>query len=306
MIHATRSAILSICALALLAGTASAGPLNPAQVPASAELVVHVDVDLFKASRLHKIVGAEIDRVVNELAAPLDKQGVPLTAADLTAVSGVTFWAEGSNPERGALIANGVNAGRLLRALTKLPNFKIEKHGGYVLTRIRVDGDDTYVGATRSAVVVADHHDSVTRTLDAMTRKAPSLAGSKVARRLGQSGGMLVAATFGSAIADKIRKEANSPMFRDIGLTSGSVYASEKGSTLLIRGVLDHSTAAGASKLVALGQAGLTMLSMGADDPDIAALANGIKLSASGTQATVSVRVPYRLIRKASSGKLNL
>lgn len=301
-----RSAILGICAVALLASPAGAGPLEPAFVPATAELVVHIDVDRFKTSRLYKIVGAEIDDAVAELAAQLKKHNVPLTAADITAISGVTFWAEGADPERGALIASGIDAPRMLRALTKLPSFKIVKHAGYVLTQIEVDGDDTYVGATRKALVVADDKSSVTRTLDAMSKKAPSLAGSKTARQLTRSGNVLVAATFGTAIADKIRKEANSPMFRDIGLVRGSLYASERGSVLEIRTELEHSSAAGASKLVALGQAGLTMLSLGADDPDVAAMAKGIKLSSAGARATVTVSVPYRLIRKASSGKLSL
>lgn len=301
-----RSAILISCAVALVTSSAEARPLQPSQVPASAELVVHVDFDLFDKSRLKSIVGAEIDKGIAELAAELKNKGVPLTAADIKAVSGVTFWSEGADPERGALIVNGVDAARLLRALTKLPDFKIVTHRGYPLTRIHVDGDDTFVGATRRAVVLADDKSSVTKTLDAITGKTKSLAGSKTARRLQSTGGLLVAATFGSAIADKIRKEANSPMFRDIGLLRGTLLASERGSTLVVRAVLEHSSAAGASKLVSLGQAGLAMLSLGADDPEIAALAKGIKLSSSGAQATVEIALPYRLIRKASNGKLKL
>jgi hypothetical protein len=202
------------------------------------------------------------------------------------------------------MIASGVKAKRLLRAVTKLPNFRVARHGGYVLSRVEVDGDDTFIGATSNVVVISDNKNAVAKTLDAITRKTKSLAGSKTAQRLSQAGGMLVAGAFGNAVAQKIRKQADSPMFKDIELERGAVFASESGSALAIRAVLDHSSAAGASKLVQLGQAGLTMLSMGSSDPDVAAITKGIRMSASGNQATVEMRIPYRLVRKMANGKL--
>jgi hypothetical protein len=301
-----RTVLFSTCAIALIStSTAEAGPFQPSQVPATADVVIHVDVEAFMRSRLHTIFKKEIADAVKQLDLALAGQKLPITAADLMSISGLTFWAEGTDPDRGAMIASGVKAKRLLRAVTKLPNFRVARHGGYVLSRVEVDGDDTFIGATSNVVVISDNKNAVAKTLDAITRKTKSLAGSKTAQRLSQAGGMLVAGAFGNAVAQKIRKQADSPMFKDIELERGAVFAKESGRSLAIRAVLEHATAAGASKLVALGQAGLTMLSMGgAGDPEIAALAKNINLSASGKTATLDLRVPYRLLDKLRKGNV--
>jgi hypothetical protein len=302
----TRTVILSTCTLILVAaGSAEAGPFQPSKVPATADVVIHLDVDELQRSQLHRMFAADIARATKQLDAELAKQKLPITAADLMSIGGLTFWAEGADPERGALIVTGVKTRRLLRAATRLPNFRVKKHRGYMLSRIEVDSDDTFIGATRDTLVISDDVDAVTRTLDAITRKSASLAGSKTAQRLSQRGGLLVAGAFGSAVAKKIRKQAGSAMLRDIELERGAVFAKESGRSLAIRAVLEHATAAGASKLVALGQAGLTMLSMGgAGDPEIAALAKNINLSASGKTATLDLRVPYRLLDKLRKGNV--
>lgn len=299
-----RTALFSTCALALLAPAAQAGPFQPSQVPATADVVIHFDVAAFKRSNLQKIFHKEINKATRELDRELAKHKLPLTAADLLDIDGLTFWADGADPDRGALIANGIDARRLLKAATKLPKFGVVRHGGYVLSRIEVDGDDTFIGATNNVLVIADDKGAVARTLDAITRKTKSLAGSATARDLGKSGGMLVAGAFGTAIAKKIRKQAGSPMLQNIELKRGAVFAAESGRSLAIRAVLEHATAAGASQLVQLGQAGLTMLKMGSSDPDVARLTGNIKMTSSGTRAIVEMRVPYDLLRKASNGQI--
>lgn len=300
-----RTVLFSTCALALVASTAEAKPFQPAQVPATADVVIHFDVDAFKRSRLHRMFRSEIEKGIKQLDVALLAKKIPLTAADFTDISGVTFWAEGADPERGALIASGVRVKRLLRAATKLPKFRIARHGGYVLSRIEVDGDDTFIGATSRVLVISDDKSAVAKTLDAITGKSKTLAGSSTARQLSQSNDMLVAAAFGKAVARKIRKRAGSPMFKEIELRRGAVFASEDRGGLHIKAILEHASAAGAEKLVRLGEAGLAVLSVGNDDPDVASLARGIKLAANGSRATLEMRIPFKLLRKMSRGKVN-
>lgn len=296
---AATAATATAAALALFAPRlAAAAPLRADQVPASADLVIHVDVDALRGSGLRRLVQPKIDALAKQIDGELARKQVPLRAADIAAASGFTFWAAGDNTDKGALIVNGLDTGRLLRALPRLPGFKTTRARGHNLMVISDGGDDTYVGRGGGALVLGSDKDAVATTLDVLDGRGKSKASSDVARRLGRAGGLLVAAVFDTRIADKIRKKADSPLFRNVGFKRGAVLVRERKSRLAVEVVVESSSPAGAAKLEKLATAGLSFVQLAVQEPALVELARHVNVRSRGASVSLTAEISYATLKK--------
>lgn len=296
---ATATAALTALVAALLAAPPplAAAPLRADQVPASADLVIHVDVDALRGSGLRRLLQPKLDALAKEIDSELAKKKIPLRAADIASATGFTFWAAGDDTDKGALIVNGLDTARLLRALPRLPGFKTARAGGHNLMVIS-DGDDTYIGRAGGALVLGSDKGAVATTLDVLDGRGKSKSSSEVARRLGRAGGLLVAAVFDTGIAEKIRKQADSPLFRNVGFKRGAVLVRERQNRLAVEVVVESKSAAGAAKLEKLATAGLSFVQLAVDEPALAELAKHVQVRSRGASVSLSAELSYATLKK--------
>ena len=286
----TITALWGSVAVALVAGQASAGTLNPANVPAKAQVVGHVDLDALRSSKLALTFAKEILDSKREIDSQLKSQGVPLSADDILGASSITFWAEGDDAEKGAMIISGVDAAKFKRAIKKVP---VHKSLGNGLHKV----DDTFVGFTGSRMVVADDKSSVKATLKVLDGGGKSLAQTKKAKRLTQSGGVLVLAAFEEAIAKKIKKEADSAIFKNVSLKRGTMTLKESGGNLVARAVLETTDTAGADQLHKLAAGGISFLSVASDSPELGKLLDAVTIKTSGTSVVFQASLPINQLK---------
>lgn len=277
---------------------AVAGPLEARDVPAQAELVVHVDVDALRASKLHSIFKAEVDQAIAEMKEELAREGVPLDVDDLVRMNSITFWAEGGDIERGALIASGLDTKKLVAALVKLKAGKKIRYQGHTLMQIEDGGNPTFMGIQGSSIVVANDKKSVAVTVDVLAGQGSSLARTPKAARLGSGQGVLFAAVFEHGIADKIKREAGSEIFKKIGLRGGRVLAMESADALVARALIETTDATGANQLHKLAAGAISFFSVASDDADLAKLIDGLEVKSSGSTVTFELKLPFSLIKQ--------
>ena len=288
------SIILALCTLSV-AAPAWAGSFEASRVPATAQVVVHIDLDAVRGSQLRALFDKEVNEAMNEVASDLKKEGIPLAVSDLSAATGITFWAEGDKNERGALIVSGLDARRVANALAKVKGYQRTSSGGHTLHGFK--DDDSVIGIHGGHVVAADDKDSVTTTLDVLAGRGKSLARSGKARRIGQSRGVLFAAVFEQKIAQKIKQEAQSAIFKDINFQNGIVVARETRSDLVLTAEIETSDVAGANQLHKLAAGAIAFLEVAADDPDVAKLLDGVKITSNGTRVTFTLTLPFKSLK---------
>lgn len=293
----TRSIILAACAL-LISFPAAAGPLDTNSVPARAQVVVHVDLDALRGSQLRRIFDKQVSEAMADMQGKLVEEGIPLQAKDIANATGITFWAEGDSQEHGALIASGLDPRRVSKALATIKGHRRISHKGQTLHEINQDGDTTYVGVYSNQVAVADDKDSIAETLQVLAGRGSSLARSAKAARLGNVRGVLFAAVFEQKIANKIRKEADSSIFKNIDFKGGLVYAKETRNELVARAVIETSNADGADQLHKLAAGAIAFFDVASEDPELAQLLDSLDIKSSGTKVTFTMKMPFATIKK--------
>ncbi|MCG8416646.1 MAG: hypothetical protein MJE77_01730 [Proteobacteria bacterium] len=291
------SVIFAVCILAMSA-PALARPLEPGDIPATAQVVVHVDVDALQKSKTRAMFDKQVDDLKAEVNSELNLEGIPFKVSDLARATGVTFWAEGDEAEHGALIVRGLDIKRMITALGAVKGYRLSNRGGHAIHQIDNGDETTYIGIRGATLVIADDSKSVETSLDVLAGRATSLARSAKAARLGKARGVLFAAVFEQKIAEKIQREANSGIFKKIKFKGGLIYARESTDKLIARAVIETSDAAGANQLHKLAAGAIAFFDIASDDPDLATLLDAVKIQSSNATVTFTLALPFATIEK--------
>lgn len=289
-----RSIIFAICML-FVSAPAWANPFEASRVPAKAQVVVHIDLDAMRGSQLRSLFDQEVNEAMNDVVGEMKSEGIPLDVKDLAAATGVTFWAAGDKNERGALIASGLDTRRIMGALAKIDGYRRTTSGRHTLHGFK--DDDTVIGMHGGHVVAADDKDSVIMTLDVLAGRGKSLARSGKATRIGRTRGVLFAAVFEQKIAQKIKQEAQSAIFKDINFENGVIIAREASRELIMTAEIETSDVTGANQLHKLAAGAMAFLEVAADDPDLGKLLDGVDIKSSGARVTFTLKLPFASLK---------
>ena len=178
-----RARLLAAAIVLATAPSLGAGTFDPRQVAADAQWVVHVDVDLLRASQAaERFIGPWLasERVQRELAKLRQAIGTDPTR-DLHAV---TFCGDRLRPNRGAMIVHAdVQPGPLVAFLATQPDYRTGNHRTHTIYTWtgRRRGHEHTVNAClfdSSLVVSARERGDLEKALDVLDGKAANLAGS--------------------------------------------------------------------------------------------------------------------------------
>lgn len=263
---------------------ASATPFEPATVPDSVQAIGHVDVDALRKTQIFATVGgqAAIDAALDD--APPEMR--PLARAVTQSLRGVSFW---HGADHGALYLETRDGRALSQMLGKMPMKPTRSVDGSPVFSIAHGGSPHFAAVFGDTLVLADSDDSLDQSIHVLAGKAASLAGSNKLP-VSSRQGVFLFVTLGDNMLGAIQKAAHSKVLQ-LGLRTLSIDVGEAGGTMNINARADMRTADALQKARSIVE-GLRSLASLSDEPQVAALVNGLTITSSGLGLDISARVP--------------
>jgi hypothetical protein len=298
-----KRSILTICTSLVLATVTSAGPMNPAHLPAETQWVVHIDVQSYLPSKLHaaiqKNLSDEQRRDFLEGVGKVESIGDVKLDRDLYDVT--MFGANFVESDVVILINGVVKQDKLLPLISPAEGFKSEMYGPHQLMSWNDDdsGEPMFgVFYKPTLALLGKSKEGVVRALDVLDGKSPSLpAGHTLAV---DTRGQIIFA--GVADLSRAPLEQDAEMLKKIRQANFSVR--ESGDDLLIAADVKTDSKATASQLSAIANGGIALLNMAASqegDDDAKALADllsNIKVTSEDTNAAARATVAIATLER--------
>jgi hypothetical protein len=295
ILKGTMKQFLLLPSVTLCVLTASAAPLNRADVKADPALVVHVDFDGLRATSIGKAIIAQLNQpdVDMKLSA---LQGI-FGFDPRTQLHGATVYATSQTPPEGVLIIYADFDSNRVVALGKLaPGFETLTNGSRLIyTWIDEKGKATndepphiYAAIRSGRIILSKGEDSVTAELDVLDGSGPSLATEKLLPELG-------AADKGNVIQAVVRKfdfggqDPNAAIFK-----MSKIVRFQAGETAdHIAGTLSFEAKDEnvATQISAIAQGLMALLKLQQGDSNILKIANAVSLHQDGAVVTATASV---------------
>ena len=279
----------SLLVALLLAGSrpAHATPFDARRIPAAAEGVGHIDLDVLRHTALYR--GLDATFKPGQVIVQLDPALRPLAKAALDSAHGVSFWI--ADHDAGALMVDVSAPGLIDKLLAKVPHQKTVQVGGHVARRFSDDGKDkTMVAVVGNTVVVSDDRASMERTLAVLDGRGRSLAARGGLGAGVHSQGMFFFAVLDRKLLDKVSRAAQSKTLqmdmRSMALDVGEVQANLRAHISV------ELVSADQARKVQGVVSGLLALASLADDPNVQKMAQRVQLTTQGSTLSASFSMP--------------
>lgn len=295
----------TISALALLVGAvlgfpaaAQATPFSAKGIPATAEGVIHIDLDGIRASQTWNIVTDEHD-VMGEIEsdirsdAPHDWSSaeIDLALKVLGSAHSATFWVDAN--ESGALLVELPRAIPVSVLLKKLAPAKSPRKGGIQMYRLS-DKDDGYLAVYRGTLILSDDPDAVVASARVLQGKAKSLSPGHLGVGTGAKGLFLVAGFHGQLM--KVLRQSAQTRALSADIRGVVVHVGEQKDRLFVAARIDTNSAATAQKMASVLNGFSALASIAADDPEVTSIANNVSVVSKGASVTARLEVPLDVV----------
>lgn len=293
--------------VAAVCWSATAAPLQPADVAANPSLIAHLDFDTFKATPVGKALLAQvsqpdIDKILGAFQA--------ITGFDpRTQWHGLTVYITGEKAQNGVLLLYAeFDATRLVALAQTMPDYHVVTNGTHVIhnwidEKKKANGGEPNVSAAIAGnrVVFGQSPETVSAALDVLDGKSPSMAGALADLHF-------TAGDFLEGVVNKFdfnSKDPNSAMLKDCRKLRLEV--SETADHLTAAVNLEAGDANQATQIAAIVQGLLALGKLQGDKSPAWKLANGVEIKQAGvnTSATLSVADAdiLQLIKSATDKK---
>ncbi|WP_428263507.1 hypothetical protein [Haliangium sp.] len=271
---------------AALSALALSAPLSARPIPADAEVVVHIDLEAVRGSRVYR----HLDKrgSLGEAKTSLDADLAPLTADLFADAAGLSFWARGDgDDEAGALIVAGADTARMVRTISAGPGYETRKAGGHTVHGWGEGDDRTYLAVKGRWAVLSEDADDVRATLDVLDGRRPSMSPARL--RLPKRAGMMALAVFGDRALDALQKHAESTLLNKGKLSALRLIVGEQGDSLYAQADIDTASAEEAKQVRKVMDGALALGMLSAESPELQTLMRGISVSMK--QASIEVKL---------------
>ncbi len=289
----------ALCAGALAAAglSATAVPLQRADVPAEPAWVVHVDCDGLRGTTVGQYLLGEMNKP--ETQAKLAAFSAVFNFDPRTQLHGLTLYSTGAAPEEGVLLVYADFDPDRLATLAKAANdYQSTPHNQHAI-HSWIDANKkpkndvrarTYAALFGARVVLFGQREApVAQALDVLDRAAPSLAGGSTFPQLGAAGGT----SFLQAAARKLdlpAKEPNAAIFRLS--KSGRLEVGEAQGRATATLTLEANTEEVAKYMTSIGQGLVALMKLQKEKPETAKLAEALSLKQDGAHVVVNLALP--------------
>lgn len=281
--HLIAGSTLALLALSL---PALAGPLDPAIIPKDAAVVAHLDLDAVRGSYTYSVMEKKLGTEIGDAWSEFEKEAAPFDVNLIRNARSVTFWAEVNGNDDGAIIIDGVNARKVIASLKKVPGHKMKKRRGLEVHTF--DGEGALV-AIGSRLVMAENEVNVRRTIATIKGKKPSLKRNRTMPALGASNGALLVVAMDDNATQAVQKQSSSAMLKNGSMRGALMEINEQGRDLITRVTIDTSAPKVAQKLAEIGNGGIALLSLTADEPELSKLLSALTITTKGASVSAEL-----------------
>ncbi len=307
------------CKAIYAVGTANARPFSANDVPARADVVLHVDATQMRRSSLWKSIdklvpGGGINAMKTKLRADfmkdwLDEGRKPTTgerlidtALDmLLAANSLTIWID--RKEKGAFLLDVPRAARYASTFKTLLKMKASTDKGVTIYGFEGDDSEVFMAVHNNMLIFADNKRYLLRATRILQGKGRSLAKTNKLRFIPARKGIVFAASFGGKFLEGLRDKAKARSLK-ADLKSIAVHAGDHGGLLFARLEAQTDSKATADKLTTMGQGFKALLSLADDEPELKTLVSGLSITSRGPSVSAKLEIPVKtLIKLAKDNK---
>lgn len=287
---ASTSKAVSIAASALLslafALPAVAGPLEPDTIPRDAAVVAHIDLDAIRGSQTLRVVKKKLAKELREARREITAEAGPFDIDLVLDAGGITFWGKANDADDGAVIVEGADIGKVRKLFKKLPNYKMTRKNGLEIHSIDGEGAIAIVG---SRVVLAKEEANLRLTVNTINGRKKSLKRNRSMPNLNRTRGSFVVVAMDDQAASAIQKQSHSALLSNGAIKGAVMEISERQSDVVASLTVETSTTAVARKLEDAARGGAALLSLAADEPELARLLSGLSVTSKGTSVSAEI-----------------
>lgn len=288
----------ALCACGLVAATvtASAAPLQRADVAAEPTWVLHLDCDALRPTPIGQYLLSEMEKP--EAEANLAGLQSMFNFDPRKQLHGLTLYSTGKTPEEGVLLVYGdFDADRLLTLAKQAADYQSTTHKQHAIHNW-VDEKKkarngvkprVYAAIQGSHILIFSQQEArVAQALDVLDRAAPSLASSGVFPQLGNGG-----SSFLQAAARKLDLPESTPNAALLRLAkSARLEIGEAQGQLRATLNLEAEDEAVAKQMALVGQGLIALMKLQKDNPGSVKLATGLSLKQDGAEVVASLAAP--------------
>ena len=287
---------LTLAAGGLLAAslTATATPLQRADLPANPTWAVHIDVDKMLTTGVGQFLQGEMSKpdAAAKLAAFQAVVGFDLQKQ----LHGLTLYGTTPKPEDGVLMVySDFDADRLVTLAKAAEDYQSATYGSRVIhswidaNKPAKDGvrPRTYAALVGLRVVFGQRQAAVAAAIDVLDGHAPNLGGSATFPQLGSNAGVLQAAASHMDLPDT---DPNAAILRLSKLMSLEVGEAQGNATSTL--TLQANTDEIAQQITSIAQGLVALGKLQTGNPDATKLANATTVKQDGSTVTISTTLP--------------
>ncbi len=288
----------ALCACGLVAATvtASAAPLQRADVAAGPTWVLHLDCDALRPTPIGQYLLSEMEKP--EAEANLAGLQSMFNFDPRKQLHGLTLYSTGKTPEEGVLLVYGdFDADRLLTLAKQAADYQSTTHKQHTIHNW-VDEKKkarngvkprVYAAIQGSHILIFSQQEArVAQALDVLDRAAPSLVSSGVFPQLGTGG-----SSFLQAAARKLDLPESTPNAALLRLAkSARLEIGEAQGQLRATLNLEAEDEAVAKQMALIGQGLIALMKLQKDNPGSVKLATGLSLKQDGAEVVASLAAP--------------
>jgi len=288
--------VMIVAAVVTLAAAAQATPMNPKQVSADAQWVVHMDVDAMKASSVVQKAYAKHLETHPGAEQHLDMLSKVIGMNPTKDLFAVTMYGTQLKPHTGVMMIQAkVDHEPLLAKVKIAPDYRESTYGKHTLyTWTHAKGskhEHSVTGAFRKPNILIVGHlaSDVMAALDVLDGKIPSLGGSKSPLAAKVPAGTIL---LGRAVGLKHAKvPCKSPLVKQSEAMCLAMGENDGTSFLAAKLTTTSSETAEQIKTILEGLRAMGALHK-ADDPDAMKVLGAFHVEAEGNSVTISMELP--------------
>jgi hypothetical protein len=288
--------IFLLPAVTLCILTAGAAPLKRADVTADPGVVVHVDFDGLRATRIGKAILAQMNQP--DIDSKFSALQAIFSFDPRTQLHGATLYSTSQNPPAGVLIVYAeFDSNRVLNLGKLAPGFQTLTNGSHLIhtwidqKEKAKSGDSPHIFAAiqDNRIILGKAEAPVVAALDVFNGSAPSLARDKSLPELGAAGqGNVIQAVVSKF--DFGGQDPNAAIFKMSKIVHFQV--GESANHLAATLSFEAKDADVATQISAIAQGLVALLKLQQGNPDVLKIANEISLRQDGATVIATASIP--------------